>query len=123
VIRLDMEAASEDRTAQHRVMTTVASDPSSEGIAISPDGTLVATANMRDTALPTDSPRFTRDAKVSLFVFDAGSGQLAKAGDFAFEGVLPEGITFDITGEHLIVATSEYLNSGEPTGRVRSLAR
>jgi 6-phosphogluconolactonase (cycloisomerase 2 family) len=65
---------------------------------------------MRDTALPMSSPRFTRDATVSLFAFDAESGQMTKAGDFAFEGVLPEGITFDATGEHLIVATFEYLN-------------
>ncbi|MBD2071064.1 beta-propeller fold lactonase family protein [Leptolyngbya sp. FACHB-671] len=117
VIRLDVDdSASENHTAYHQVITTVASAQSSEGIAISPDGTLVATANMRDTALPTDSPRFTRDATVSLFAFDAVSGQLAKAADFAFEGVLPEGLTFDATGEHLIVATFEYLNSEEPGG-------
>ena len=95
----------------HLVITTVASDRSSEGIAISPDGKLVATANMRDTALPQDSPRFTREATVSLFSFDADTGQLTKAGDYPFEGVLPEGISFDATGEHLIVATFEYLDS------------
>lgn len=118
MIRLDREelSGSENRPRHHQVISTVASDQSSEGIAISPDGALVATANMRDTALPISSPRFTRDATVSLFAFDAGSGQLEKAGDFAFEGVLPEGITFDATGEHLIVATFEYLNSREPTG-------
>lgn len=118
VIRLNMDEAStlENRTRRHQVTSTVASDQSSEGIAISPDDTLVATANMRDTALPMSSSRFTRSATVSLFTFDTGSGQLAKAGDFAFEGVLPEGITFDATGEHLIVATFEYLDSEKPTG-------
>ena len=95
----------------HRVITTVKSDRSSEGIAVSPDGKLVATANMRDTALPQDSSRFTRHASVSLFSFDASTGQLTKVGDFLFEGVLPEGISFDATGEHLIVATFEYLDS------------
>lgn len=95
----------------HRVITTVVSDRSSEGIAISPDGKLVATANMRGTALPQDSPRFTREATVSLFSFDANTGRLTKAGDYPFEGVLPEGISFDATGEHLIVATFEYLDS------------
>lgn len=100
----------------HQLITTVASDRSSEGIAISPDGKLVATANMKNTALPTSSPRFTREATVSLFSFDSKSGQLSKAGDFPFEGVLPEGISFDATGEHLIVATFEYLDSTQPTG-------
>ena len=92
VIRLDMGElfASDNHTRHHQVISTVASDQSSEGIAISPDGALVATANMRDTALPMSSVRFTRDATVSLFAFDAVSGQLAKAGDFAFEGVLPD---------------------------------
>jgi DNA-binding beta-propeller fold protein YncE len=100
----------------HRVTATVASDSSSEGIAISPDGRFVVTANMRDTALPQSSPRFTREATVSLFRLEAATGQLQKAGDFPFEGVLPEGITFDATGEHIIVATFEYLDSAQPTG-------
>jgi DNA-binding beta-propeller fold protein YncE len=99
-----------------QVTATVESDLSSEGIAISPDGTLVATANMRNTALPPNSPRFTREATVSLFRFDAATGQLQKTGDFPFAGVLPEGITFDATGDHVIVATFEYLNSPQPTG-------
>lgn len=99
-----------------QVTATVESDLSSEGIAISPDGTLVATANMRNTALPPNSPRFTREATVSLFRFDAATGQLQKTGDFPFAGVLPEGITCDATGDHVIVATFEYLNSPQPTG-------
>ena len=71
---------------------------------------------MRETALPTSSSRFTRQATVSLFSFDADSGQLTKVEDYPFEGVLPEGISFDATGEHLIVATFEYVDSNEPTG-------
>lgn len=117
VIRLDIgNAALEDQLPQHRVLSTVATDLSSEGIAISPDGTVVATANMRATAFPVHSPRFTRTATVSLLDFNAESGQLTKAGEFEFEGVLPEGISFDVTGDHLIVATFEYLNSAEPSG-------
>jgi hypothetical protein len=48
---------------------------------------------MRETAFPT-SPRFTRQATVSLFSFDRKSGQLTKINDYAFEGVLPKGIGF-----------------------------
>jgi len=111
VIRLGDPSGYAPRNRSHQLITTVASDLSSEGIAISPDGKLVATANMRDTALPTSSPRFTREATVSLFRLDTNSGQLRKVGDYPFEGVLPEGISFDATGEHLIVATFEYLDS------------
>lgn len=110
VVRLDPQSRN------HQVVTTVESDRSSEGIAISPDGTMVATANMRETAFPRTSPRFTREATVSLFRFDPASGQLTKAGDFPFESILPEGITFDATGENLLVATFEYLDSQQPTG-------
>ena len=102
----------------HQVTATVASDRSSEGIAISPDGTLVATANMRETAVPQNSSRFTREATVSLFHFEPTSGALTKIGDHPFEGVLPEGITFDATGAHVLVATFEYLDSEAPTGGI-----
>jgi hypothetical protein len=114
VIRLGDPSREHNRS--HQLISTAASDRSSEGIAISPDGKLVATANMKETALPTSSPRFTREATVSLFSLDANSGKLTKAGDYPFAGVLPEGISFDATGEHLIVATFEYLDSTEPTG-------
>lgn len=117
VIRLQTsDAQCAEDNCVHQVTATVESDLSSEGIAISPDGTLVATANMRNTALLPNSPRFTREATVSLFRLDVATGQLQKTGDFPFEGVLPEGITFDATGDHVIVATFEYLNSPQPTG-------
>lgn len=115
VIRLGVE-----KTAEHQLVSTAISDRSPEGIAISPDGTLVATANMRDTALPISSSRFTREATVSFFAFDSTTGQLTKAGDFPFEGVLPEGISFDAKSEHVAVATFEYLDSPQPTGGVEA---
>jgi sugar lactone lactonase YvrE len=110
VIRLDSQSGN------HQVIATAESDRSPEGIAISPDGSLVATVNMRETAFPRNSPRFTREATVSLFRFDTKSEQLIKAGDFPFTGVLPQGIAFDATGENLLVTTFEYLDSKQPTG-------
>lgn len=81
----------------------IASDNSPEGLAISPDGRLIATINMRSTSFSQDLPRFTREATVSLFAFDPETGTARKLGDTPFEGVLPEGGTFDATGEHLLV--------------------
>jgi hypothetical protein len=94
VIRLGDYPGEQSEARPHQLVTTMKSDRSSEGIAISPDGQLVATANMRETALPQSSARFTRQATVSLFSLDPNSGELIKAGDFPFEG----------------------LNSNEPTG-------
>jgi hypothetical protein len=90
---------------EHRTVATADSDKSSEGLAISPDGTLVATVNMRGSVFPPDSPLFDRDSSVSLLRLDPGSGSLTKVGDYPLTAVLPEGGTFDATGRYFI-ATS-----------------
>jgi DNA-binding beta-propeller fold protein YncE len=76
---------------------------SAEGIAVSPDGEMIATVNMGGTSFPMGSPRHQKEATVSLLKFDAATGRLSQARDFTFEGVLPEGAVFDLTGEHLLV--------------------
>jgi hypothetical protein len=35
-------------------------------------------------------------------------------GDFPFEGVLPEGTAFDLTGEHLLVSVYKYHEENPP---------
>jgi hypothetical protein len=94
---------------------SVETDVSAEGMAVSPDGRLVATFNMRGTSFGPGSPRHGREAGVSLLTFDPQSGTLQKIGDYSFEAVLPEGGTFDLTGDHLI-ATSFEGHSGSPVG-------
>ncbi|WP_394835420.1 lactonase family protein [Pendulispora rubella] len=100
----------------HAVVHRAESDRSPEGMAMSPDGTLVATCNMRETIFPESHPRYTREATVSLFQFDGATGALAKVGDYPFEAVLPEGIAFDASGRHLLAASFEYRGSQEPHG-------
>jgi DNA-binding beta-propeller fold protein YncE len=101
VIRLgQVDAAGE--AGRHLIASTARTDASSEGLAISPDGRLVATVNMRGTAFPASSPRFDRQATVTLLQLDPVSGALTKIADFPFEGVLPEGGSFDATGEHFL---------------------
>lgn len=90
--------------ADHRVVAEAESDVSSEGLAISPDGTMVATVNMRGTVFPPGSARHHENASVSLFRLD-GDGTLSKVGDYPLTAVLPEGGTFDASGEYFI-ATS-----------------
>lgn len=114
VIRLgDPRATGE--AARHRRIGGAETDRSSEGLAVSPDGRLVATVNMRETGFLPDSPRFVRDATVSLLVFDPEQGRLRKVADYPFNGVLPEGASFDLTGDHLLVTVFQH-HGGEPSG-------
>ncbi|WP_459615829.1 lactonase family protein [Bordetella sp. 2513F-2] len=109
VIRLDQDTT----PPRHAVVDTATTGNSAEGLAISPDGRLVATINMRTTAFPPDSPRFTRDASVTLLRFEPGQGRLEPLGEYPFEGVLPEGGSFDLDGRHLLVTVFEgHLDAG-----------
>lgn len=108
VVRL----AAPDATApRHRLVHSARSDQSAEGLAISGDGRLVATVNMRGTPFPEQSPRFQRRASVSLFRFDAAAGRLRKIADTQFTGVLPEGGTFDPSGKYFLASVFEYRNT------------
>jgi hypothetical protein len=102
VIRL-ADPGADPALARHARVATATTDASAEGLAISRDGRLIATVNMRDTAFPPTSPRFQREATVTLLTFDLQTGVVEKVADYAFEGVLPEGGTFDLTGDHLLV--------------------
>lgn len=104
VIRLAQQGAT---TARHEVAMTHETGISAEGIAVSPSGMLVATINMQDTNFPPQSPRYKREASVSLLTFDPESSRLEKVGDYVFEGVLPEGGSFTPTGSHLLVTVFE----------------
>ncbi|KAB8334675.1 lactonase family protein [Scytonema tolypothrichoides VB-61278] len=102
---------------QHRVVSTAIADNSPESLAISPDGSKVVTVNMRGTAFPTNSPRFTRQATLSLMTLDRTSGQLTKINDYPFEGILPESAAFDTSGNSLVVAVYEYFTP-KPKGGI-----
>jgi hypothetical protein len=93
-------------------------DRSSEGLAISPDGRWIATVNMRETAVPKTSPRFTKMASITLLSFDPATGAVSNAATVPFEGILPEGATFDATGDHLLATVYEYYDSARPAGGI-----
>lgn len=101
VVRLSDPNAAGGAVRHERIGGAV-TDLSAEGIAISPDGRLVATVNMRGTVLPRETGRFQREASVSLLNFDPASGAIVKVADYAFEGVLPEGGVFDVTGNYFL---------------------
>ena len=104
-------------SAQHRVVSTATADISPESLAISPDGTRVVTVNMRGTLFPGNSPRFSRQASLSLMTLDLTSGRLTKLDDYSFEGILPESAAFDASGKYLAVTVYEYFTA-KPKGGI-----
>jgi hypothetical protein len=112
-------AAANTPTAQakHRVVSTAIADISPESLAISPDGSKVVTVNMRGTVFPPNSPRFTRQASLSLMTLERNSGRLTKIADYPFEGILPEGAAFDASGNGLAVAVYDYFTP-KPEGGI-----
>jgi 6-phosphogluconolactonase (cycloisomerase 2 family) len=102
--------------SQHQVISTAISDISPESLAISPDGALVVTVNMRGTAFVPTSPRFTREASLSLLSLDR-VGHLTKVGDYPFEGILPESAAFDASGDRVAVAVYDYFTP-KPEGGI-----
>lgn len=106
VIRIaDPQAQNSD--VRHERVSGAETDISAEGIAISPDGRLVATINMRGTPFLQESPRFQREASVTLLTFDTETGAIAKVADYPLDGVLPEGGSFDLTGDHFLATVFE----------------
>ena len=113
VVRLADLAVSGEK-ARHERIGGATTDTAAEGIAVSPDGRLVATVNMRTTAFPPESRRFQREATVTLLMFDPQSGSMTKVADYPLDGVLPEGGTFDLTGDHFLATV--FHGHGEGSG-------
>jgi 6-phosphogluconolactonase (cycloisomerase 2 family) len=111
VIRL---ADPEAQEGEHERLATIDTDISAEGMAVSPDGRLVATFNMRGTTFAPGTPRYSREAGISLLSFDPQTGTLTKLSDTPFEAVLPEGGTFDLTGDHVIATSFEAQPDAAP---------
>ena len=102
------------RKVRHEYLGGPESDLNAEGIAVSPDGRLVATVNMRGTAFPPDHPRFDREATVSLLQLEPENGKLTKIADYSFEGALPEGGSFDLTGDYFLASVFQGHPGADP---------
>ena len=95
---------------EHEIVSTARVGVSPEGLAMSPDGSLIATVNMRRTYLQDTLPVFPARARssVSLVEFDSVSGELTTADEYFYEGLLPEDAVFDAEGESLAVTIYNY---------------
>ncbi len=97
---------------QHVVVSRASTGRYPEGLAISPNGRWVATANLEDSSLPVDDPKQQFFASISLVRMDPDSGRLERVGDFAFDGVLPEPIVFDDSSR--FIASSSFGRFEDP---------
>jgi len=89
-------------TAVHRVVSSATVGVSPEGLAISPDGRYIVTANLRRSYLDETDPRLTPGGSLSLLTLDARSGELTPIAEYDLDG-MPEGIAFDAAGNFVVV--------------------
>ena len=87
-VRLATDTATGEAVV-HQIVDRVLSGVLSEGLAISPDGRWLATANLEQSSYPLTSPRQGFFASVSLIRMDPQSGLLDRVGTYAFDGILP----------------------------------
>ena len=93
----------------HTIASRVETGQQPEGLAVSPDGRWVATANLETSYLPQSDPGQGFFGSVSLLRMDTKTGVLSRVGDFPFDGVLPEPIVFDNSSHFLAVGNfSQY---------------
>ncbi len=97
---------------RHEIVSRVDAGKFPEGLAISPDGRWVATANLENSYLPVNDPEQRYFASISLFRMQAAEGTLEKVGDFAFDGLLPEPLVFDNSSRFL--ATGSFGRYDDP---------
>lgn len=90
----------------HRVVATAGAGQNGEGIAVSPRGDLVAIGNLRRSFLRETDPAFTLGGTLQLLRVDETAGTLTSGPEV--EGPAgPQGLSFDATGDHLLVTDFE----------------
>lgn len=92
----------------HQVVCTTTVGISPECLAISPDGKFVITANLRRSMLPAGDPGLI-GGSLSLLSFDSSTGLLTKISETPIDA-MPEGLTFDASGNNIVVSKFRSLN-------------
>lgn len=108
-VRLDAQPAQPGGPV-HAVVSRASTGAVPEGLAISPNGQVLVTTNLEHTYLPLGAVERSRYASLSLFAVDPATGTLTAAGDFPFDGMLPESVVFDRSSRRLAVANFGQLD-------------
>lgn len=105
------------RPPVHQVVSTAVVGVSPEGLAISPDGRYVVTANLRRSYLDDADPRLTRGGSLTLLTLDPDSGSLTPVGEYDLDG-MPEGLAFDAAGNFVVVTQFRSFDPSVPEGEL-----
>jgi DNA-binding beta-propeller fold protein YncE len=104
----------ERSSGRHTVVSAAAGGASAENFAISPDGRTIVTLNMERSFLGPSDRRLSYHASLTLMSWDPAREQLIARRTIPFESILPEGITFDLSGRYLAVANFSESNPRRP---------
>lgn len=110
VIRLsDVPSEAEsDAAVEHAVVSVADVGISPVGLAITPDGAHIVTANLGQSFLPMDDPRLV-GGSLTLLEMDRATGRLTPIAEYPMQG-MPEGICFDGKGRYAVVAQFRSLD-------------
>ena len=112
-------ASSEGEAALNNFSVAVAEGGlGSETIAVSPDGQLLVSSNMRNTGKLESAPLYDPEASLNLYSIDSTSGVLTKLGEWKYKATLPQGLVFDPSGDYLYVGVNAYKDDNPLQGGV-----
>lgn len=114
-----VDGAQESAATGHSIVSTATVGISPIGLALSKDGTLVATANLRRSHLPDGDPRIDPEARggsLSLATLSR-DGQLSAAGEFPLNA-LPAGVSFDAKDNFLLVTQFRSFDAAAVDGEL-----
>lgn len=110
-----VEFGTDDTPVDAKIAAQVAVGEAPEAVAISPDGSMVAVVS----ALKSGQP-FTDAAagKAEVALFALSGGQLTPGGKAPIDGIMPQAVEFDKTGDNLAVGVAEYVDYGIRNGGI-----
>lgn len=111
-----IQFSTEDTAGEHKLVSQTASGESAEAMAISPDGSMIVVANANQSYQPYGN---AATGKSSLSVYTLNKdGQLALASETPIDGVMPQSVEFDKSGNAIAVAIPEYVEYGGRQGGI-----
>lgn len=111
-------ATAPDGSPLHQLASRAATSSIPEGLSVSPDGRYVVTTNLEQSAFALDDPKQGFFSSLSLLRLDSATGVLENAGDFAFDGVLPEAAVFDNSSRFLAVTNYTFFDPARKGGSI-----
>ena len=104
-------------TAEHKIVSQATVGAGAEGFAMNPEGSMLVVANKKTTTQPFESAGFAPKSSLSLLSL-AKDGKLTAVSETELDGLNPEGVVFDKTGDNVAVAVYEYFDFGRRNGGI-----